>query len=332
MSAYSMADAIIKHPGTILSDEQYKAIKNNKSGIDRMMKDCVKWPGCQCICDVDIGPYGAGKGHEEFTSDCMQSYKFVLLWLATGDDTHAKKACNVISAWSTTCKSFKGANAPLECAWGGAVLVRSAEILKHKWPGWRASGCETQINNFIDRILLPNLTGRYNEIIKWNNNWILTIQEALMQIYIFRNDIAKFKWVIEEYKKAAPKTFLGTTGKNTECERDFVHATFQLHSHIQICEIARHQGINLYSDLIRASCEYIAAVINGEVPADIKKENIKQPWFVPGAWDIAYNYFVNADNKPMPKTAAMLSAQNRRPENSSFNWGPGWSHHLSKSP
>ena len=315
----------LSHPGTVLGSTQYANITKHPQAVEKMKAECQAWPGCRCIANVDIGPYGVGVGHKEFTGDCTQSYKFVLLWLATGDNSYALKAADIIKSWSSTCQTFVGGNAPLEIAWG-SVLVRSAEILKHKWPGWKESGVEKVFNSFIDNIILPNLTGRYKEIYKWNNNWILTIFEALMQVYIYKDDKEKFLWTIEQYKQVAPKTFVGETGKNSEIERDIIHASFQLLSHIDICEMAYHQGIVLYSDLIRKSCEYIATIINGKIPPEITKEKIKDPWYMPANWEIAINHYVGRMKMQMPESIAMLENKKRRPESSTFCWGCGWTH------
>lgn len=322
-----MKNASLIHPGTVMGSSHYANISKHVAAIKKMKDESAAWPGCRCIANVNIGPFGVGLGHKEFTGDCTQSYKFVLLWLATGDNAYALKAAEIIRSWSVGCHSFGGANAPLEIGWG-CILVRSAEILRYKWSGWKESGLEKSLGVFIDKIMLPNLTGRYKEIIKWNNNWILTILEALMQIYIYKDDIEKFKWCIDEYKNIRPRMFLGETGKNNEIERDIIHASFQLLSHINICEMAYHQGIVLYDQLIWKSCEYIASIINGKVPADMTKEKIKDPWYMPACWEIAINHYVRRMKMPMPESESMMQQKKRRPEGATFCWGCGWTHAL----
>ena len=256
----------------------------------------------------------------------MQAYRYTLLFLATGNTVYAKNAVDIIKDWCDTCTIFTGSNAPLECAWGGTAMVRAAELLKWKWvPGWKDSNVETSLRKFVGIIMIPCLMCRYGEISRWNNNWILTIHECLLQIYIFLDDRTNFEWVVSEYRRIAPLTFANVaTGKNTECERDIIHAQFQLHSHIQICEMTMHQEIVLYTPLIARSCEYIASIINGKVPSDIQKSSIKDAWFMPGAWEIAFNHYTRRSKLNMPETHAMLSKPKRRPEGMSFNWGPGW--------
>lgn len=300
----------MKHPCCI-----YSNLSLLKEYLNR---EAQRYTGCKCLSKVDIGPYGVGQGHKEWTEDTMYCYKSVLLWLAEDNQSYARRAVDIIETWSQNCKSFSGANAPLEISWG-CCMIRAAEILKHKYNNWSMK-TEENLNIFIDQIMLPNLLGRYNEIYKWKNNWILSILEALMQIYIFRNDTKKFEWTISEYKKIAPQTYVGTTGKNNECERDWVHATFQLHSHVNICEMAYQQGVDLYDESLRKSCEYLASVLNGKCPPDMPKEKLKDVWFVPGTWSMCYNHFVHRKKNNMPETRTLL--QKKCYDCMSFSWGP----------
>jgi len=321
----------LQHPGTILGKNELTSLPYKTIGIEQLIQESKKWLKCGALSCIDIGPHGSGVGHKEITEDSMQCYRFTLLWLATKDISHAASALSILKEWAYKCKEVKGCNAPLECAWAGCAFVRSAELLRHTSKVMDENSIK-QIDNFFYNMILPNLLNRYKEIKKWNNNWILTIIEALIQMYIYKNDVAMVLYYINEYLEVAPKMFIGQTGKNTECERDIIHATFQLASHIQICEMVYHQGVDLYSEILCRSCEYIASIINGKVPADIKKENIKDAWFMPGPWNIAYNHYVKRKKEVMKETEKMLNSDIQKrlkfPEGMSFNWGPGWTHRL----
>lgn len=325
----------LKHPGTVLGEKQYAFLKTCKDAavLKQLQNATSKWnvKGVRALMCVNIGPHGSGSGHEEFTGDAMQCYRFVLLWLLGAQVDGATYAANILKSWCTVCTKFEGANAPLECAWGSAALVRSAEILKYKWSGW-TSLHEAQIHTFLDKIVLPNLKNRYKEIYLWKNNWILTILEALIQIAIFKNNVADFKWALSEYRKIAPLTFTTPfTGRNTEITRDLIHAQFQLDSHIQIAEMCFHQGIkDLYNDKLRSSMEYTAAILTGggkHKPTDLSEKEcatLNMIWVMPGAWEIGYNHYANRQKVAMPHTAKLVAP--RHPEDMSFNWGPGWTH------
>ena len=328
---------VLRHPGVVIGKPFFSSITANPSdpvyvaGI-KHLRDAIAKRGEACggaslvVKCVDIGPYGVGKGHDEFTGDCMQAHRYAILFVATKEEQAAKSAIDIIKAWSVGCVSFTGANAPLECGWGGAAMIRSAELLKHTYAGWNASGVEPLLTAFIDKILMPNLLGRYKEIFFYANNWSLTILEALAQIYIYHNNSERYLWTLSEYRKLAPKTFVGSLGKNTDSHRDQIHSQFNLMGHIQFCEIAWNQGIDLYKEvpILQKSVEYIASILNGKQPPDTLREELTQVWFMPSAWDVAYNHYVHHQNQCMPELAMLLSKPGHRPEGQSFNWGPSW--------
>lgn len=322
----------IKHPAGVMGPKQMAALHQVSKatdpvivkGFQNLAASALLTYTPRALKDVNIGAYGIGSGHDEFINDCMQTYLQALMYVATKKEDHAKKSVQVMTAWVATCQTFQGSNAPLECAWGGAVMVRAAELLKHVYPGWTAD-FEHRFNGFLDRIILPNLNTRYNEIFKWNNNWILTIQEAILQIAFFRNDLPRARWVVEEFKKSLPLCVL-PCGMCTETKRDQIHAQFQLSSIVQVCEMCFHQGLDLYNDNILKCLEHHAFILQGGIPPQVKKEELKDVWFMPCVWDIAYNHYVNRRKLSMPETTKLLTGKNRRPEKLTFNWGPAWIH------
>ena len=186
--------------------------------------------------------------------------------------------------------------------------------------GWGPKD-EILFNKFLDKIIIPNLVNRFEEVKKWKNNWIFTMIEALLQIYMYRNDIGGCNSMIGEYKSLL-KQCISECGCNTENKRDMIHCQFQMASQIQIAEMAWHQGVNVYDSIILTSMEYQARILNGE----FKTEDIKDNWFLPSSWEIGYNHFVNRMHKSMPNTLKLLTG--KRPESKmSFNWGPGCLHY-----
>lgn len=311
----------IKHPSGILGDKQFKAM--SKEDGDVVLKGNCLYDKPRVIADVNIGPYGSGNGHDEFTGDCIQAYIRALIWVASKKEESALKSREFILAWCRGCRSFKGDNAPLECAWGAPLLLRSVEILKHMWKKWDSTD-DRLFNDFLDRIIRPNLTQRYVEVKKWKNNWIFSIIEALIQLYMYRDQIHEVNKYITEYKDLL-KVCIIPCGCNTENKRDMIHCQFQLASQIQIAEMLWHQGVDIYTPLLSTSIEYQARILNGEVPCELRKEDIKDNWFMPSSWEIGYNHYVNRKKHSMPHTSKLLTS--KRPEAKlSFNWGPGFLH------
>jgi hypothetical protein len=44
-----------------------------------------------------------------------------------------------------------------EAGWGIASFARAAELLKHSWPGWAASGVECRFLAWLDALIMPQL-------------------------------------------------------------------------------------------------------------------------------------------------------------------------------
>lgn len=319
------------HPGTVLGSRQFAFLQRVKSTTNEVFKKGLKRltdatpPDYkpQVIKNVSIEAYGKGIGRKEFIDDATQSYYQVLMYVIYNNEAHAKKAVEILTSWSKDCETFTGSNAPLECAWGGTSMVRAAEILKYMYKGW-TEDIERQFNAFLDKIIMPNLMNRYNEIFKWTNNWILTIQEARIQIAIFRNDRKTFDFFIEEFSKSRSSCLLDC-GMNTETKRDLMHCQFQIGSIVNICEMCFHQGLNLYNDRIRKCMEYHAYIINGNIPKEVKKDELKEVWFMGCSWDVGYNHFFIRMKQDMPHTDKLLTKY--RPEKPALCWGPAWIHY-----
>jgi hypothetical protein len=324
----------IKHPATTLSDKQLKILLNSKTsnnivhrnGFQYLAKYCNLYYAPKALTIVDIGPHGAGVGHDEFVNDAMQCYALVLLYIATKDDRYVDTALKIQDTWQKTLKEFKGSNAPLEMAWGSTCIIRAFELLKYTYPKLSIEA-ERQFNIYIDKFVLPTLKSRYNEIQKWNNNWILTIQEALMQIALFRNDVKEFNILIEQFCKQCTVCINSNDGSCTETYRDLIHSQFQIASMIQISEMCWHQGIDIYSHhdkCLKKCMEFHASILNGAIPQGRNKSELKDVWFMPSAWEIGYNHYANRMKEALPHTLSLLNTKNNRPEKASFNWGPSW--------
>lgn len=325
------------HPAGVIGGKELAALRGvqenavRTSGMEVMRKRCPLDYKARVVAQVDIGAGGVGKGHEEWVGDCMQCYQQALLCVAEGDGRRGQKVVEIIRGWVDGCMSFGGSNAPLEMAWGLTAMVRAAELLKWEWrEGWRASGVEAKLVAWVDRVGVPVLMGRYKEIAKWQNNWVLAILEALLQVGLWREDLGRVAWVMEEFRRRMCECVL-ECGMNLEVRRDQIHSQFGMSSIVQICEMLWHQGVDMYVGVegrVWRCMEHQAWVLLGGVPEGMKKEDIKDCWFMPGVWDIGWRHFVVRRGLKMPATGALLADpkhQRKRPD-MTFCWGPGWTH------
>lgn len=328
----------IVHPATTINASLIKRLSTissssndvHKKGLLLLQNDVNLNYKSHVIQDIDIGPQGKGIGHVEFVGDAMQVLNLTLMFVCTKNTQYATKAISIQDDWNINCKTFKGSNAPLECAWGSICMMRSIEILKHTYNDFNShKGFQERFINFLNRIILPNLINRYNEIIKWNNNWILTIQEALLQFYLYINDVVNANRIINDFRGMISKCIKHESGVCTETTRDLIHSQFQLGSIVQVAEMCWNQGLDIYSNTIYRCLEYHASILNGNVPIEMIKNDLKDVWFMPSIWDIAYNHYVNRMKckDGMPHTDKLLRTKSNRPERLTFNWGPAWVHY-----
>ena len=337
----------VRHPATTIGPSQLQNLKTSKNhtdhvlnaGYDLLSNEVKLDYKSKALTRIDIGPYGVGIGHNEFVGDAMQIYNLALMFIATNDVRYKRKAMEIQDDWNVKCQSFKGSNAPLECAWGGTIMIRAFELLKNistgKQQDWDFE-FEKRFKEFLDRVIIPNLLSRYNEISKWNNNWILTIQEALLQYYLYKDDVMNANRIITDFMDSVSKCLPHECGMCTETTRDLIHTQFQIGSMLQILEMCYQQGIDLYNihnNCVMKCMEYHASILNGMVPQQLKKEELKDVWFMPSAWEIGYNHYthrINAGHHAMPETCKLLNTKKNRPEKLSFNWGPAWIHYQTK--
>lgn len=334
-----MSQPTVRHPALTLGPKQLEALANASTSKHKVVKDGLAQVLRAAPVDykpmplarVDIGPYGKGVGHNEFVGDSMQAWLQALAWVATRNAKHAHKSREIVLAWSRACTAFEGANAPLEAAWGAPCLVRAVELLKHP-PGPDLNAAWTledsaYFDSFLDRIIMPNLLTRYQEVRRWQNNWVFTIIEALIQVALYRDDMKKARELAKEFSDLL-HACVKPCGCNTENTRDMVHCQFQVASQVQIAEMLFHQGIDAYDPLIHKTLEYQASILTGTVPPELSPTDIKDNWFMPGAWEAGYNHFATRRKMDMPHTTRLLTQPQNRPERHSFNWGPGWLHYL----
>lgn len=335
----------LQHPATTLGKEQLQQLRTSSVSRDPVISEGYKWLRSRAkenyksnvLETVDIGPYGDGRGHKEWIEDCMQVYCQTLMFLATNNNTFAKKAMDIMHDWCTKCKSFRGSNAPLEMAWGFTLLVRSMELLKYTFNDFHVYTSGPQnipvklaFNKFLDNIAVPVLTTRFDEISKWKNNWILSILECLITVAFYCDDTKTVPKLVTQFEKSVMES-TETSGLNTDSRRgDCYHFCFALSSQIQILEMCWHQKIPVSNPVVQRIADSFlihARFLNGEhVPG--LTDTCSKYWFTHCSWEVAVTYYGRMGIK-LEAVEKLLSRN--RPETLSFNWGPGWVHYTQMS-
>ncbi|MFI9753226.1 alginate lyase family protein [Streptomyces collinus] len=276
------AQAAFAHPGVTVSKGQLDFTRSKVNAgaqpwagaFDRMMAskyaDLNRTPRPRAV--VECGSYSnPDLGCTDERQDAIAAYTHALAWYLTRDERHARKAIELMDAWSAVIRDHTNSNAPLQTGWAGSSWPRAAEIIKHTYTGtWANSG---RFATMLRTVYLPEIINGSNS----NGNWELSMMEAAVGISVFLEDkasydkaMAKFRtrtaaYVYLESDGALPKTVpsqnLDTrekivkywqgqstfvNGLSQETCRDFTHTGYGLSAISHVAETSRIQGQDLY--------------------------------------------------------------------------------------
>ncbi|MGC5035001.1 alginate lyase family protein [Streptomyces sp. DT190] len=270
------------HPGVTVSKGQLDFARSKvtagaqpwKGAFDQMMAsryaDLNRTPKPRAI--VECGSYSnPNYGCTDEREDAIAAYTHALAWYFTRDERHARKAIELMDAWSAVLRDHTNSNAPLQTGWAGSSWPKAAEIIKYTYTGtWANSG---RFATMLRTVYLPEIINGSNS----NGNWELSMMEAAVGISVFLEDktsydkaMAKFRtrtaaYVYLESDGALPKTvpsqnldtrdkvvkyWQGQTtfvnGLSQETCRDFTHTGYGLSAISHVAETSRIQGQDLY--------------------------------------------------------------------------------------
>ena len=276
------APAAFAHPGVTVSKGQLDFTRSKvnagaqpwKGAFDQMMAskyaDLNRTPKPRAV--VECGSYSnPNLGCTDEREDAIAAYTHALAWYITRDEWHARKAIELMDAWSAVIRDHTNSNAPLQTGWAGSSWPRAAEIIKYTYTGtWANSG---RFATMLRSVYLPEIINGSNS----NGNWELSMMEAAVGISVFLEDkasydkaMAKFRtrtaaYVYLESDGALPKTVpsqnLNTrekivkywqgqstfvNGLSQETCRDFTHTGYGLSAISHVAETSRIQGQDLY--------------------------------------------------------------------------------------
>ncbi|MGC9543341.1 alginate lyase family protein [Streptomyces sp. UG1] len=276
------APSTFTHPGVTVSKGQLDFTRSKvnsgaqpwKGAFDQMMgsryADLNRTPRPRAV--VECGSYSnPNHGCTDEREDAIAAYTQALAWYITRDARHAKKAIELMDAWSAVIRDHTNSNAPLQTGWAGSSWPRAAEIIKYTYGGgWANSG---RFATMLRTVYLPEIINGSNS----NGNWELSMMEAAVGISVFLADkasydkaMAKFRTRIAAYvylssdgdlPKTVPSQNLDTrekivkywqgqstfvTGLTQETCRDLTHTGYGISAISHVAETSRIQGQDLY--------------------------------------------------------------------------------------
>lgn len=222
------------------------------------------------VAHIARGSFGrASSGDRELSASANAAYSHALQWYVTGDKAHARKAIEVIQAWSGVLWDFEGNDAKLLAGWTGGVFSNAAEILRSTGSGWADADIK-QFKRMLLTVYYPLLMNFFPEA---NGNWDAAIIDTLLSIGIFCDDRAIFDRAVGHFRRGPGNggitKYVYPSGQCDENARDQGHAQLGLGYFARAARVAWNQGVDLWGaadNRLALGFEYTAKYMLGEDP------------------------------------------------------------------
>lgn len=282
--------------------------------------------------------YTKGPCEDDFNSAYFNS----LRWVLTGERRHADKAMQIIRAYSKVLRKIMPPDDPLCSGLQGFIIVNAAELLRYTFPeelysgGWNAE--DTRLFSVMLReAFIPIFTTFHATPAYTNGNWGLSVLKGMIGMAVFLDDKPLYDDAIRRYLEAgydngSLPNYTHSSGQLQESGRDQAHCMLGLGCMAEICEVAWHQGRDIYSALdnrLLTCYEYLSKYNLGhdDLPfftwtdktgkyCSWDKMSEQARGKMRAVFDIAYGHYVGRKGLQMPYTEQVLSQL--RPE------GKGW--------
>jgi len=320
--------ADFSHPGLLNSKVEYELMRMKvKSGAEPWANAFKYMPNYGAHVPKPVAILSESVA-AQYNNDGRAAYGSALRYIVTGDAQHAEKAKRIIDAWSRTLQSY-GTITPLS---NGVALGRflfAAEILKHSYSGWpTVDQCRFAA---MVRLLLKRLwPANVSSTNRWHKaNSAANGAHARMAAAVYLNDSSLFDQAVNEARSLisfyigrhgnpVPIGFtyetcryLGGNGPGdigTLKGGDIKHAQYGLGWLVQSAEIAKKQGLDLYSHVDPVDkASLLTALIYHEPfvgyprrgsaatwPCKIQLDKVPYGTWYHMPWQVAYNHYRDA--------------------------------------
>jgi hypothetical protein len=183
----------------------------------------------------------------EMDQDANAAYQNALMWSITSKEAHARKAVEILNAWSATLTEIVGKDKELGASLGGFKFVNAAEIIARTYPAWQP-GDRARCRRMFRTVFFPVVKDAAPFA---NGNWGAGCIKMTMGIGVFCDDRAIFDRGVDYFYHGTGNASLthyviNAAGQCQESGRDQQHAQLGLGHLAEVCEIAWNQGLDLY--------------------------------------------------------------------------------------
>jgi hypothetical protein len=222
-----------------------------RGGFEKLRRDAqsrADWKLCGPF-EVVTRETGNAPGNPQMVVDGNAAYQNALMWCVTGNEAHAKKAVEILNAWSAKLRKMDGRDVILSAGLNGFKFVNAAELMRHTYPAWKreeVARCEKMFRE----VVLPPIRDFATFA---NGNWDAACIETIMAIGVFCDDRELFDRAVAYYRGGKGNGRLTNyvfdeSGQCQESGRDQQHTQLGLAILAQACEIAWHQDVDLYAE------------------------------------------------------------------------------------
>lgn len=191
--------------------------------------------------------------------DFNAAYYNSLMWTVTSDESHARKAMEIIRAYSEVLRKITPRDDPLCAGLQGFIIVNAAEIMRWTYPedrypgGWNSHDTE-MVSTMFREAFIPVFTKFHNTPAYTNGNWGLSVLKGMIGMAVFLDDERMFdeavkRYLEEGYDNGSLPNYIAESGQLQESGRDQGHSQLGIGCMAEICEVAWKQGVDIYSAL-----------------------------------------------------------------------------------
>lgn len=214
------------------------------------------------------GAYGSiDIGSSQWGASSGMVYSCAVLWYITGEEAYAKKAIEIIDAWSRKLRSFDENDTKLIIGLDGQAFCNAAEILRYTYPGWSEEDTES-VNTLLMEILFPYIRFYSSEA---NGNWDGSILHTILSFAVFTDNREMFDNAVYHYLHSpfngSLLKYIWPNGQCQEMTRDMGHAQMGERLFSYAARVAYNQGVNLFEaagQRLALGLEYLETWNSGE--------------------------------------------------------------------
>jgi hypothetical protein len=320
---------VFRHPGLLDSAEELALMRQKvgagaepwKSGFDTI-------PDFRDHRPRPVADYRDGAGHsddrydinqQKLVGDAEAAYGSALRWVVGRDERDARKAIEIINAWSGTLHHIDTRDdGPLSTSYGWPAMVYAAEIVRSGYDGWKPAD-QARFAALLRELVWP---ATQRAVDKDNgNNWRSMGLFCRLVISVYLDDRAGFDDQIDALRRQIPH-YVYADGQSLETPRDLWHVQMGIAPLVAAAEIAWHQGVDLYSysdDRLLTGVEWHIPFLLGDTAGWPREFSSTEKKYrggpAPGErsdlwpfYELVYNHYHRRMGLPAPNTARLLAS------------------------